>query len=92
MFQIVVFDDMGNGNNGTIPLPKSGMSDCLQLATILSYLECPQYLRKHIFPLNRDLQYAGVLNPLDAPHHLRQNEEFPFRYCNTFELKYSNLR
>lgn len=52
---------------------------CLQLARILQYLECPQYLRKYFFPLHKDLQYAGVLNPLDAPHHLRQQDESLFR-------------
>ncbi|XP_043593533.1 putative methyltransferase C9orf114 homolog [Bombus pyrosoma] len=48
--------------------------ECLQLAKILQYLECPQYLRKYFFPIHKDLQYAGVLNPLDAPHHLRQQD------------------
>lgn len=52
---------------------------CLQLARILQYLECPQYLRKFFFPLHKDLQYSGLLNPLDAPHHLRQQNEFQFR-------------
>ena len=52
---------------------------CLQLARILQYLECPQYLRKHFFPIHRDLQYAGVLNPTDMPHHLRANEASEFR-------------
>ncbi|KYM87306.1 hypothetical protein ALC53_03492 [Atta colombica] len=49
------------------------------LARILQYLECPQYLRKYFFPIHKDLQYAGVLNPLDAPHHLRQEDEFLYR-------------
>lgn len=52
---------------------------CLQLARILQYLECPQYLRKDFFPMHKDLQYAGILNPLDAPHHLRQNDESLYR-------------
>jgi predicted SPOUT superfamily RNA methylase MTH1 len=50
----------------------------------LQYLECPQYLRKYFFPIHKDLQYAGLLNPLDAPHHLRQNDEFAFR-CGSRE-------
>ena len=29
---------------------------CLQLARILQFLECPQYLRKHFFPIHRDLK------------------------------------
>ncbi|KAL7297952.1 hypothetical protein TKK_0008969 [Trichogramma kaykai] len=52
---------------------------CLQLGRILQYLECPQYLRKHLFPIHKDLQYAGLLNPLDAPHHLRQQDVYIYR-------------
>ena len=44
------------------------------LARICQYLECPQYLRKHLFPVHPDLKYAGLLNPLDAPHHVREKE------------------
>ncbi|KAM4849044.1 28S rRNA (uridine-N(3))-methyltransferase isoform X3 [Urocitellus parryii] len=52
---------------------------CVQLARILQYLECPQYLRKAFFPKHQDLQFAGLLNPLDSPHHMRQDEESEFR-------------
>lgn len=54
-------------------------SCCLQLARILQYLECPQYLRKSFFPIHKDLKFSGLLNPLDAPHHLRQQNDFIFR-------------
>ncbi|XP_011864938.1 PREDICTED: putative methyltransferase C9orf114 homolog [Vollenhovia emeryi] len=83
--EIVVFDDKGEvtederrklRKDGTLGEARAG---CLQLARILQYLECPQYLRKHFFPIHKDLQYAGVLNPLDAPHHLRQQDEFLYR-------------
>ncbi|CAG8691829.1 25476_t:CDS:2, partial [Dentiscutata erythropus] len=49
------------------------------LARILQYLETPQYLRKDLFPVHQDLRYAGLLNPLDCPHHVRQDEKCPFR-------------
>ena len=39
------------------------------VSTLLSYLETPQYLRKSLFKLNPDLQYAGILPPLRTPHH-----------------------
>ena len=39
------------------------------LATILSYLETPQYLRRFLFKIMPDLGYAGVLPPLRTPHH-----------------------
>ncbi len=36
---------------------------------ILEYLETPQYLRKHLFPLKGSLRYAGILPPLAIPSH-----------------------
>ena len=39
------------------------------ISTVLSYMETPQYLRKHLFPTMPLLQYAGVLPPLRTPHH-----------------------
>lgn len=84
--EVIVYDDIGEKLN----TKKSKLEDsdgvkvarksCVQLARILQYLECPQYLRKHFFPIHKDLQFAGLLNPLDAPHHLRQTNDFKFRY------------
>ena len=39
------------------------------MQTILSYMETPQYLRRRLFPLQKSLQYVGVLPPLRTPHH-----------------------
>src|SRR5512135_1262714 len=36
---------------------------------LLNYLETPQYLRKSLFPIEADLQYAGILPPLRIPSH-----------------------
>jgi hypothetical protein len=81
--EVIIFDDehdkipIDDHHDGT---QQDGESNgCLKLARILQYLECPQYLRKHFFPIHRDLQYAGVLNPTDMPHHLRANEVSEFR-------------
>ena len=49
------------------------------MARILQYCECPQYLRRHFFPMHPDLQFAGVLAPLDAPHHVRALDRSEFR-------------
>ena len=50
------------------------------MGKILQYLECPQYLRKYLFPIQKDLQYAGLLNPLDCQHHLKTTDlTVPFR-------------
>ncbi|ALC41200.1 CG12128 [Drosophila busckii] len=87
--EVIVFDDVGvataretkrsyeqdteGSGTGTV------RSSSLQLARILQYLECPQYLRKYFFPLHKDLKYSGLLNPLDTPHHLRQQSKFRYR-------------
>ena len=39
------------------------------VATILSYMETPQYLRKRLFKIRPELRYAGILPPLRTPHH-----------------------
>ncbi|KAK1334075.1 hypothetical protein QTO34_005075 [Cnephaeus nilssonii] len=80
--EIVVFDEEGQEAK-TVEgefkgVGKKGQA-CVQLARILQYLECPQYLRKAFFPKHQDLQFAGLLNPLDSPHHMRQDEESEFR-------------
>ncbi|MCL7414469.1 MAG: RNA methyltransferase [ANME-2 cluster archaeon] len=36
---------------------------------LLRYAETPQYLRKHLFPLQKELKYAGILPPLRTQHH-----------------------
>lgn len=42
-------------------------------------MECPQYLRKMLYPHHPNLKYAGLLNPVDAPHHLRKGEQSKYR-------------
>jgi methyltransferase len=39
------------------------------LKTVLRYLNTPQYLRKMLFPMMHQLQYAGILHPIKTPHH-----------------------
>lgn len=39
------------------------------LSKLLNYIETPQYLRKRLFKIEPDLQYAGILPPLRTPHH-----------------------
>jgi predicted SPOUT superfamily RNA methylase MTH1 len=43
--------------------------DLAFMSLLLNYLETPQYLRKTLFKLEPDLQYAGILPPLRTPHH-----------------------
>ena len=39
------------------------------IATLLEYMETPQYLRKRLFKLDPRLQFAGILPPLRTLHH-----------------------
>jgi predicted SPOUT superfamily RNA methylase MTH1 len=36
---------------------------------ILGYVETPQYLRKYLYKVRPELQFAGTLQPLRTPHH-----------------------
>jgi predicted SPOUT superfamily RNA methylase MTH1 len=50
--------------------PRESQTEELDLiATLLSYMETPQYLRKRLFKIEPRLQYAGILPPLRTPHH-----------------------
>ena len=66
-----------NEEVSTAPVVKSDSHSFM--AKILQYCECPQYLRRHFFPMHLDLQFAGLLSPLDAPHHVRVNERSKYR-------------
>lgn len=75
--EVVVFDDRSMSE---IEAAGSAFGDPnVFLARILQYLECPQYLRKKVFAIHPDLKFAGLLNPIDAPHHMRANEDRPYR-------------
>ncbi|KAG5184899.1 putative RNA methyltransferase, partial [Tribonema minus] len=43
------------------------------------YVETPQYLRRQLIPMHPDLKFAGLLAPLDAPHHVRAGEWSAYR-------------
>jgi predicted SPOUT superfamily RNA methylase MTH1 len=51
------------------PLSKLDKEDVDLLKIVLRYLDTPQYLRKMLFPMMNQLQYAGILHPIKAPHH-----------------------
>ena len=38
-----------------------------------------RYLRRTLIPRHPDLRFAGLLNPLDTPHHMRITEVARFR-------------
>jgi len=45
------------------------LSDALLLKSILDYYITPQYLRRKLFPIRKELKYVGLLHPLQTPSH-----------------------
>ncbi len=79
LVQVNNFFDFLNISNGKL-LPNDHYSHYL-------FIFSPQYLRKQFFPRQKLLEYAGLLNPLDAPHHLRVNEYWFYREGVTLPLR-----
>eukprot|EP00850_Spirogloea_muscicola_P010609 SM000063S19999 [mRNA] locus=s63:279058:285573:+ [translate_table: standard] len=81
IFQIVVFDDGDRGPSRPRRWRTEGDDSTggAFMARVLQYLETPQYLRKTLIPMHKDLRFAGLLPPLDAPHQPRANEWCPYR-------------
>lgn len=85
--EIIIFDDLGSKSSSNVKVctietaegTQRARQSLVQLARILQYLECPQYLRKYFFPTHKDLRNVGLLPPLDAPHHLRADNNFEYR-------------
>ncbi|KAK6614078.1 hypothetical protein ACHAQE_006470 [Botrytis cinerea] len=53
------------------------------LTHLLSFLETPPNLRKHLFPIHENLRTAGALPSIDLPHHLRADEWCMYREGTT---------
>jgi predicted SPOUT superfamily RNA methylase MTH1 len=58
--EIVVFPDFPRADQ---------RRDTNLIATVLAYMETPQYLRKRLFKIRPELRYVGILPPLRTPHH-----------------------
>lgn len=73
--EIIVFSEPSDPSLPTPTRDKSNPSDLTNFfATVLDYLDTPQYLRRHIFPMTSELRLVGLLNPLALPSHLSRNE------------------
>jgi len=75
--EVVIYEDRSDA-------PQSNDSEGLSRGLAffvrnLQYLETPQYLRRQLLPMHRDLKWVGLLSPLDAPHHLRRYERLAYR-------------
>ncbi|ESW15212.1 hypothetical protein PHAVU_007G053900 [Phaseolus vulgaris] len=88
--EVIVFDNKGNPDNGSVLDNLDDESGAAFLMRILQYLETPQYLRKALFPMHNSLRFVGLLPPLDAPHHLRKHEWGPYREGVTVKERDSN--
>ncbi|KAL8100241.1 uncharacterized protein LOC141683359 [Apium graveolens] len=81
--EIVVFDNKSSSSgDSSLILPDSSDENetgSAFLIRILKYLETPQYLRRTLCPWHNSLKLAGMLPPLDAPHHLRKHEWGTYR-------------
>ncbi|KAJ4153947.1 hypothetical protein LMH87_010412 [Akanthomyces muscarius] len=42
---------------------------CHFVAQVLSFLECPPFMRRRLFPLHPNLRHTALLPTLDMPHH-----------------------
>ena len=66
-------------------MPNVDQKEDIRLAqAVLSYMETPQYLRRRLFKIVPELQYAGTLPPLRTPHHPTANK--------TSDLKHGEFR
>jgi len=63
--EVIVYPDMPNVDQ---------KPDMKLIQTVLSYMETPQYLRRRLFKIVPELQYAGTLPPLRTPHHPTANK------------------
>jgi len=63
--EVILYPDMPNIDQ---------KADTRLIQTVLSYMETPQYLRRRLFKIVPELQYAGTLPPLRTPHHPTANK------------------
>ncbi|KAJ3114158.1 hypothetical protein HDU96_002502 [Phlyctochytrium bullatum] len=91
--EVVVYPDAPAGvgksqrtTDGTFEsASKKKLDGVMFLARVLQYLEAPPYLRKALFPVHRDLKFAGLMNPIEASHHVKLEDESLFREGVTTE-------
>ncbi|GMH93744.1 hypothetical protein TrVE_jg12170 [Triparma verrucosa] len=84
--EIVIYEDVEGGKNEDTSSNFS--KNPLQfMQRILEYAETPQYLKQSLHPNHADLQFAGLIPPIDAPHHVRRGEQSKYREGVTLDTK-----
>jgi predicted SPOUT superfamily RNA methylase MTH1 len=82
--EIIIYSDRPGGDE-----------DARFIATVLRYMETPQYLRRRLFPIKPELRYAGILPPLRTPNHpleSRVEDLEPESYRDGFVLQSSSKK
>jgi len=75
--EVILWDDQSGLKKSE---EDSSLSEAIAFfARNLQYLETPQYLRRALFTFHKHLQFCGLQNPIDAPHHLRRSEKLRYR-------------
>ncbi|GMH71843.1 hypothetical protein TrLO_g12880 [Triparma laevis f. longispina] len=84
--EIVLYEDVEGGKNeDTSSNDKRNPLQFMQ--RVLEYAETPQYLKQSLHPNHADLQFAGLIPPIDAPHHVRRGEQSKYREGVTLDTK-----
>ncbi|KAI3378899.1 hypothetical protein SNEBB_006137 [Seison nebaliae] len=89
--EIIIFDEFSESK--TIIVDNDDPNQLFII--ILQYLECPQYLRKQLFPMQKRLKFAGLLNPLEISHHQLRYEDvdnWNYREAIVLNKKYKQNR
>ncbi|KAG2205695.1 hypothetical protein INT47_008052 [Mucor saturninus] len=81
--EIVVYEDK-------VQTTQQKINPNLFLARVFQYMETPQYLRKQLVPISPDLKFAGLLPPLDVPHHPGMEELTTYREGVTLDKSNNN--
>lgn len=66
--EVIIYQDRKNQN---------ALEESKLFEKVLRFQETPQYLRKHLFKMEPDLKYTGVLPPLRSPHHPNREDPRP---------------
>ncbi|KAF1733151.1 putative methyltransferase [Beauveria bassiana] len=63
--------DMADGSSSSTGIYTGDADPCHFVAQVLSFLECPPFMRRRLFPLHPNLRHTALLPALDMPHHPR---------------------
>ncbi|KAM3525073.1 hypothetical protein NHJ13051_004213 [Beauveria bassiana] len=63
--------DMADGSSSSTGIYTGDADPCHFVAQVLSFLECPPFMRRQLFPLHPNLRHTALLPALDMPHHPR---------------------